>query len=472
MAVLVAVVSMVILLVSLAVAIRRQRQRAFVLVSNDGFVYRDRHAEWSYTDDQIVGVNVISTPNYRQGVLQSHTNAIEFKVAERTAPIKLQTTTTIDRVDPLAGLVERAIDNYRQRAEMALDAGARLSGAGWSLGLDDLAVEGKHAARVSIGDLVAIDTVDEQHKIWRRGQDEPILNVPVKSENAFLLSVLLGPKVASTNEAREFDASEPGLGRLIFRRATGRLGRGFAWFCIAFSILSIPALIAAVVIEEPTLAGVSCAAIFLAPFALLLAVCLLRNDFRCHQRGVYRRSLLKQRELRFEDVESFKYNMVRQYYNGVYSGTSLELVFFPAPGSGKKKLAYSRMVQNADEALDGLRDHVSRILMPKLAEQLSSERSVQWMPNVRITDEGFYYRPKGFVSRKDEQFLPFSEVSGFNIEEGTFHVWKDGVEKSVIHELTSEPNFYPGFMLLGAMFSAAGENATDDDDTVEAAELA
>jgi hypothetical protein len=120
------------------------------------------------------------------------------------------------------------------------------------------------------------------------------------------------------------------------------------------------------------------------------------------------------------------------------------------------------MVQTADEALEGLREHVTLILMHKLTETLNTTGAVQWMPNVRITHEGIYYRPKGFVSRKEEQFLSFADVTAFNVEEGTFHVWKKGADKSVIQEATSEPNFYPGYLLLTTMYWAHRKETAEE----------
>ena len=113
--------------------------------------------------------------------------------------------------------------------------------------------------------------------------------------------------------------------------------------------------------------------------------------------------------------------------------------------------------------LEGLREHVTNILMPKMAKTLSESGNLQWMPNVRITQDGFFYRPKGFVSRKEEQFLSFADVTGFNVDEGTFHVWKKGADKSVIRESTSEPNFFPGFLLLTIMYRAAAREEDTDD---------
>ncbi len=460
---LILVAALLFLATSLLIALRRFRRRAWILVAAEGFVHRDRNGESSYTDDQVVGLNVISKPNYREGVLKSYANEIEFKLAARPAPIKLQTTTKVDEIDPLAGLLHRVIEDYRQRAEAALDAGARLGGDGWSVGRDDLTVEGKDSSRVAIADLAAIETIDREHRIWKVGQDEPMLSVPIKSENAFLLTQLLTPKIEAVNQDREFDLTQPGLGRQIFRRSTGRFGRGFAWLCILFSLLAIPLLVLAAIAAEPTLIAISIAALFLAPCALLLGLFLLRSEFRCHERGVYQRGLLKKRELRFEDVESFKYAVTRQYYNGVYMGTALEIAFYPTASLGKKKLRYIRMVKNTDEALERLRDHVAQILAPKLAMMLNSTGSVQWIPNVRLTHEGLYYRPKGFISRKDEQLLRFADVAGFNVEEGTFHVWKHGVNKSVIHEPTSEPNFFSGYDLLTSLYWAASRAAASEE---------
>ena len=449
------------LLIALGIALRRFRRRAWVQVSDDGFVYGNRDGERQYRDDQVIGVNLVSKPNYRQGELKSYTNDVQLKVAGAPQPIRIKTTTKLADVDPLSNFVARTIENYQLRAEEALDAGARLSGKGWSLGNEDITVEGTDSIRVANRDLVAMETVDGLHKIWRKEQDEPFLSVPTKSENAFLLTLLLGPKIAEQEGNREIDLSQPGLGRLIFRRACGRIGRSFGWLFVLLAFPAIPLFVAGAAGGNPNLMAAGAINFIVSPLTLLLGLALLRAEFRCHERGVFRRLLLKGRELRFEHVESFKYAATKQYYNGGYVGTALEVVFFPKPGSGKKKLRYSRMVQNADEALDGLRDHITMILMPMLGQTLASTGSLQWMPNLRITHEGFHYRPKGFVSRKkEEQFIGFDDVYAMDVQEGTFHVWTHGKDKSVIRESTSEPNFYPGYLLATQVYSAARRGDT------------
>ena len=161
-------------------------------------------------------------------------------------------------------------------------------------------------------------------------------------------------------------------------------------------IVAIPIGILCLLGPNPLVLVLGLAALLLLPLALVLGLFLLRNEFRCHERGVYRRVLGKPRELRFEDVEVFTYKAIRQYYNGAYTGTSLSLAFVPAASSGKKKIGYSRLVQNVDDALEGLRENVSRIVMQKLAMTLSQTGTLQWLPHVRISDEGFHYRPERF----------------------------------------------------------------------------
>lgn len=79
----------------------------------------------------------------------------------------------------------------------------------------------------------------------------------------------------------------------------------------------------------------------------------------------------------------------------------------------------------------------------------------------RLGGVGWSLGPRGLVSRKDEQLLSFNEITRFNVDEGTFHVWKRDARKSVIQEPTSEPNFYPGYLLLTSMYRAARENSEE-----------
>jgi hypothetical protein len=444
-------ISMVCLVASLAVAFVRYRRRAWIRDTGEGFTYRTAQKVETYADDEAIGVRVVARNNYRQGLLKSFTRSVELKVAGREKPLKLKQTVHLNSADPLVPFLNRTIRSYHQRATDALEAGAKLNGKGWSLGRDALEVTSPEFVQIPIQELIAMDSIDRQHNVWRKGGERPCLTISEASENAFLLELLLRPRIEAHQKDQPFGISEPGLGRQLFQRSTGAIGRWFAWICIWGGLASIIGGISLFLTGKPDPVAIGLVLCILGGIAMPIGLVLRHSDFRCYERGVYRKTMFAERVLRFEEVEAFSYSATRQYYNGAYVGTALKLRFEPRKGSGKP-LKYSRSVQNADEALDSLRDHVSRVLMIRMAEAFHSQGSAQWMPYVRISREGFHYRPQGIIGRKKETCLSFPEVLGFEIQNGTFHIWKNGVKKSVIHESVSQPNFFPGYFFVVSLF--------------------
>jgi hypothetical protein len=101
---------------------------------------------------------------------------------------------------------------------------------------------------------------------------------------------------------------------------------------------------------------------------VFLAVLLTAGDvFRCHTRGVYRRSCWMSRELRFEDVGTFTYSATRLYINGGYSGTYVRMRFAPRRGVNGRAVKFNTSIKNADAELENLREHVSRMVGAHMA---------------------------------------------------------------------------------------------------------
>ena len=74
-----------------------------------------------------------------------------------------------------------------------------------------------------------------------------------------------------------------------------------------------------------------------------------------------------------------------------------------------------------------------------------------WTKNIRFESAGLEYRPSGLIGRKDWVQIPYKDVSGFHLMEGTFYLFSHGSKKSVFEQLVSTPNFFPGLFLLGQL---------------------
>jgi hypothetical protein len=302
-----------------------------------------------------------------------------------------------------------------------------------------------------IDDLSAVDVYDNQLCIWRRGIDEAVVRLPVKSRNVHLLQSLLSERIAQSQEAAGTAAGD-GLGRVLFERKAGRLLTTVLW--LGVPLLLVPGLVC-----------------FLNPNSWIVGICLVAgslglalggvacqfNRFRCHERGVYKRGLFGTRQLKYDDVAAFTYSATRHYHNGAYVGTQLVMRFDPRPEALAKTISYQASVSAADEALDSLRDHVSRVLAARMAGELAGGGSVVWTTNLGFSPEGIVYRPSGFLGRKEPLLLPYDRFSHFDFQQGTFRLYAKDNPKPLTTEASSQKNFYPGyFVLLGMFYNREG----------------
>jgi len=415
---------------------------------DSGFEVADRKGTRFYEDDQVVSVNLQTKEKFSAGVLSyvSRTCIIHVANDKGDEEIVIKDKLKPGEFDPHADLIERLSENYAQRAREALAAGVRLAGDNWWLDSGSLTVKNKHEETVTPqSDLARIDIFDGNVCIWTRDVNDPILKVSCNSKNAFVLELILGPVIAGN----DIDDSGEGLGHVLFERKPSTAT------IIALFMLGVAALLAAPVLlvlaftgREPELfligAGV---AVVLSPVFFVGGYASKRRTFRCHARGVHSDGLLGARELYYTDVASFVYSLTRHYTNGAYTGTALNMKFTPRDSS-LKPIEYNKHTKKIDSDLDLIRDHISRVIAVEMYEQLQQDKPAAWTANSIFKPEGIEYRPSGFFGRKDWKLLEYSKVHGFDIQQGTFHLWEKDVDKSVLQEATSAENFFPGYYLL------------------------
>jgi hypothetical protein len=192
----------------------------------------------------------------------------------------------------------------------------------------------------------------------------------------------------------------------------------------------------------------------LLPIALWTAA----SAFRCHERGVWQRSLWGHKHLRYDEVGSFTYQAMDHYHNGIYTGTHLTLSFQPVTPQHGRPIRFSTSVRGDDEDLANLRDTISRLIAGRMLEQWNAGHAVPWTANLTFVQDGISYRPGGLLGRKEAQLLPFAAYGGHNLQEGVFYLFRAGEKKPIFTEQTGVENFYPGwFMLLTLLHAPADE---------------
>jgi hypothetical protein len=158
------------------------------------------------------------------------------------------------------------------------------------------------------------------------------------------------------------------------------------------------------------------------------------------------------------EVGQFSYGATRNYYNGAYTGTTVNMRFLPV-NPGGKSITYTATVRNADDELDGLRDHVSRVVGSHMLDRLHQDGEVLWTANATLTREGVRFRKAKFIGTGDEVLLPYSQISGINFATGVFQLFETGNVDPVLKITVSEMNFFPGFMALSMIMAPEEEAA-------------
>lgn len=434
-----------------------RRRQLWVSDTGHGFTVRDQSGERTYEDEDIVSLDLDTRNVYNQGVFKGVDRTFRVKVSAEPLRFEMHNRISIGEVDPLGWFVSRNINKYRDRANEALDAGIKLTGKAWSVSQAGIAA-GNLPAVIPFDELQAVGLFDGNVCVWRRGADEAVLRVPVRSENAFLLQLILATRIPERAEDPD-DAQQEGLGRVLFERKGSRATRVVLWILAGLQIpLSLMALGIGLARREPIPILIGLGIALAAAAAIWGIVVNRRWVFRCHQRGVFKRGALSETRLRYADVTSFSYSATRQYYNGVYIGTALNMVL--TPGGNGKSVKFSQTVQNADEDLDELRNHISRVLATRMLTQLAAGERVVWTRHLTLLPTGIEYRPSGFTGRKDPVLLPFEQLHAFDIQQGTFHLWEKGKEKSVMQESVGEANFFPGYYALSLVYSQTSDGET------------
>jgi hypothetical protein len=356
------------------------------------------------------------------------------------------------RADPLAELTDRLLERLRKRMQDDLARGGTTSGDGWHLSRTALTL-GRPPSdqQLPLSEISAVETFDGQMCVWQRGIDMAIAKLPLSGRNVYLLPGLVQPLLQRAAGQSEAAAATVGLGRVLFERRPPR-SLVLALEIGGITLVAVGAAMMATYLSRQNIDdGLLVAGILLPSIGALLGLLglwLAFSCFRCHERGVCKTTLFSQKTLPYDDIGSFQFSAVKHYHHGAYVGTQLTVRLRPVSADRGPGISYGVRSKGDDDDLDSLRDQVSRIVATRMSEQLQVGKSVVWTKNLQFTPEGILYRPRGFLSRKEPQLLPFAEYGGYDLKQGVFHLFARGRTKPIITEQAAAENFYPGFFLL------------------------
>jgi hypothetical protein len=419
------------------------------------FALSDNRRTVELTDADLVEMNTNVSTYYENGVPKygQRKTTLVLDAPEFPTELELYHKWPIKNDDPLTELFSRWHTAMMVKAEQELQSAGVLVGKDWSLTRDEvnyqLQINGKSVEdSVPMRSIAAAEVVDRKVCLWADGEDLPFLKVPLGTPNAIALMVM----IAKFNKDKPAPAGNAkGLGRVIFERNAGWT-KGAIIGGVIFGLILIAGGLVMLVYQlknPPSSTGMFILAggLILFGIALPLAGWYQRmNLLKCHERGLHRNINGKITEMRYEEIRSFTYTATRHYYNGAYTGTIVTMQFDDHDGGTTK---YTANFKNADDELDNLRDHVSRVMAGTMLKKLEAGQDVPWTGEMTFEPDGLDIQGgKGLFSKVKEQFLEWADIDNFGMDQGQFAIFAYGEKKPVYQTTVSQPNFFPGFYLF------------------------
>jgi hypothetical protein len=417
------------------------RKRRWLQADDDGFWLTDWSGKRRVTDDQVQELGIGLRSRFVGGLPTSSICQGVFTIGPgRARRIPFSCTVALDGHDSLLTFFERLQTKLFSRREQALQGGGHVLGNGWELSEHGLRVAGG-ADLVRMCDITAASVIEAELRIWRGAESEPFFRIAEHSVNAWLLARYVQQAIARQASHTQLPGKTGALGRVLFERGAPASVR---WLTLVLGVML--SLLGA----GSWLAGVLVGGAFslLGGLLLMSAWGSWRFRFRCHELGVANKTWRTTHELRYEDVGSFTFAAVRNFVNGIYHGTELNMQFVPRAGCGKRRVDYSAVVRGIDQELDGIRDHISRVIATSMARALAEGQEVRWTKSLAFVPGALLYSAPGLFGRKEPQRIPLTGIILMPLHEGRLYLSVGG---QAIEESCTAANFFPGYYLLSQL---------------------
>lgn len=439
--------------------------RTWVVDLGDGFEYRTRFSRRRYRDDQIESLSVIPAEAYWSSFGASHFSHESFAV--RLEDGKLRRWDVFYKEEkqssPILPLMNRLYATYKSRVEQKFGNREFLEGKNWKFdgetfqyvdrfgSWQSAAPERIAAVEIVIRDIVVWSHESNDATELDEWQAEPLIRIPVNSENASFLYEFLRPLVT----VKPFEPNRPGvLGRFLYDLKPGRypslaatlffgvMGGAMiydgSWFILIFGVL----------------------------FSLgsLFFLCVFLSTplrIRIFDRGLKRIWLSSARSLYYEDVLTFTYSMVTHYVNEVYFFTAIELNIqtdpeLPGPKTEPKGVvlrSYSFYSLTKEYAL--ILDRMAAAVARRMRRQLDENGSVEWMPGVIFHSDRLEYRVEQMNKGPIAHEIPYEQVVCFiplpEYPDYVCCVYKPNPDEDEMMQAPlpkNAPNYMPGYHLI------------------------
>jgi hypothetical protein len=435
--------------------------RKWLVIHDDSFEFTDRNGNRTIRDEDVQALALRIEDHYKEGLLHAQSRHLTLGVDGNDVTMRLREQVSGDGTFHAFSM--RLATSLKERSRTQLDAGTGITGDGWELRQDGLSIKSRDQATfLDLDAIGAVDVYDGQICIWRKGEEEPTVRFPESSLNAYTLYLVIAELL--TERAGDGDeVPEYGLGRILFERKWKRSTIGLLWF-LCFTGLSIGGIFLAAALSDddfPAWAG-------FIPGALGLLCGWIAFEgrykaFRCHQYGVCQQTRTRKNQMRYAEVAQFLYGATRRFVNGVYQGTDYSFQFIPYSNVEAESIWYTTTLKGADDELELLRSHISKVIGQTMWEQLQEGQTVDWTERMRLTPEGIEHTPSGFFGGKKEPvFYPWNSIRSFDMQEGYFYIWTHEQDNWVLQEEVAQLNFFPGYEVVCLVFAPSEESEAND----------
>lgn len=426
--------------------------RKWLTDTDRGFVLSAHGRDHKFDDEDVVELATKVTTRFSNGWPKANVRKGTLRIdsPDFPYPMAFRYEWSLNREDPLIDLFERLLGRLAKLAEKELARDGELAGEGWALTRDGLEYPtADETDLLRFEQMTAAEVVDGQVCVWATGEPRPTFKVELDSPNAPVLLQVLVKRLADRPPDENDDPES--LGRVIFERDIS-YSPVTMLFVMTFAVLLFLGGLAGLyfhITEPPANRPPLVVAILPHVFAALLAAALWfgRQDIlRCHARGVCRVKNGKTTEMRYDEVKVFTYSATRNFHNGSYTGTTLVMQFEDIDG---RKLNYTSTIRNADQELESLREHVSRVVAAGWRRRLNAGKKVFWTDRVTFEPDGVAIVGKfGLFGKEDDLFVEWADVADTRLEQGKFTLFASDRSKAVYETTVATPNFFPGFYLI------------------------
>lgn len=189
--------------------------------------------------------------------------------------------------------------------------------------------------------------------------------------------------------------------------------------------------------------------------------------FRFYEHGATRTILFwTVQSVAYKDAATLRYVVTRNYYNGIYTGTHVDLrMSFPSgkdfryDGKHKQRpdglLSHTFIRKNfkGEDELDAIKNIISVTMVQRWLE--AGDFRVNWASGCLLTPKGIEIIGRTELGR----VIPYAEIQNIARDEKYLRVYLPIAKPSFVLADSTRENYYPGLELLLALKAAADDRA-------------